>query len=81
MPDGVPKDVAVDVGAPNPKPAGFCWAAPKRLPAGAACCWPKPNAVEVAGWAAPKPNEPAAVVAGWAAPKPPPKPKNKFQSS
>ena len=75
--DGVPKDVAVDVGAPNPKPAGFCWAAPKRLPAGAAACWPKPNAVEVAGWAAPKPNEPAGlaapnalVAAGWAAPKP-----------
>ena len=76
--DGVPKDVAVDVEAPNPKPAGFCWAAPKRLPAGAACCWPKPNAVEVAGCGAPKPNEPAgfcwaapnALVAGWAAPKP-----------
>ena len=75
--DGVPKDVAVEVGAPNPKPAGFCWAAPKRLPAGAAACWPKPNAVEVAGWAAPKPNEPAGlaapnalVAAGWAAPKP-----------
>ena len=72
MPDGVPKDVAVDVGEPNPKPAGFCWAAPKRLPAGAACCWPKP--VEVAGCGAPKPNEPAVVVAGRAAPKP----KNKF---
>ena len=78
MPDGVPKDVAVDVGAP--KAAGFCWAAPKRLPVGAACCWPKP--VEVAGCGAPKPNEPAcfcwaapnAVVADWAGPKP----KNKF---
>ena len=78
MPDGVPKDVAVDVGEPNPKKCekrrffGFCWAAPKRLPAGAACCWPKP--VEVAGCGAPKPNEPAVVVAGRAAPKP----KNKF---
>ena len=66
--DGVPKDVAVelDVGVPNPKPAGFC----------------RPKPVEVEGCGSPKPNEPAcfcwaapnAVVAVWATPKP----KNKF---
>ena len=67
--DGVPKDVAVEAGVPNPKLGlAALFGCPKRPPVAPACCgWPKPNAVEVAVFGVPKPKVPAGFC--WVAPK------------